>query len=269
MRVDRPELEVAEDPVAEHVGIGLRHADHVSDEMHRDVLGVVARSVGDVRAVEALDQLAAVATRLVLERIDGLGTEGRQEETAMLVVLGRVGRDRGRRTDRRVGMRHRDPERREVLGVVGHLGDRVVADRHPGPAVALGERDFASGVAQRLPDLGCLRPPRRVEPVPIAGPVGDRSAHHLIVGVIVGVVRHRFPLSGNQRRRWPFARRQRPPGSIPEPTIELIGGRVARFSSRCSPPARIRSTMPDDGSRPAQRKPVTSTSAACRASCSS
>ena len=36
----------------------------------------------------------------------------------------------------------------------------VVADRHPRPAVALGERHVASGVAQRLPDLGRARHPR-------------------------------------------------------------------------------------------------------------
>ena len=68
--VPRRQLEVAVDPVAEDVGIGVGHTDHLGDPVDGDVLAVLGGRVGCVTTVELRDQPAGVLAELVLHRLD-------------------------------------------------------------------------------------------------------------------------------------------------------------------------------------------------------
>ena len=78
----------------------------------------------------------------------------------------------------------------EVLGVVGDLVDRVVRERHPHAAVAIGVRNRTAGLADFLPHLGCVRVVGRVGVVEVGGEVLDRA----VVGLVVG---HALPDVGS------------------------------------------------------------------------
>ncbi len=161
-----------------------REAEHVGDDPHRDVLGVVTGSVDDVRAVESVDQRVAKRPgRCFLPPDRGLG-EGRQQQFAGVMMKRRVGGDRRRAPDRRQvagrpEVAHDDGPRREALGVVGDCGHVFVARRQPAAAKALSVRDRAASAQVVLDRVGISRPlgfQMREVSCPVAHRPGDDLA---------------------------------------------------------------------------------------------
>ncbi len=195
--------------VTEQGFVLLGESEHPTDDVDRDVLCVLDRSIDDGLAgsdlTHVVEQTAAQNAHLVLPRLDLLGSERRQQHAASHAVEGRITRDRRHRTDGRwhrhvtgTTDRHDDRAAREVVGVVRDVVHGIVGDRNPHAAVAVGVSDRAAVVAQLLPDLGGVRVVVLVGVVEIGREVGDRA-------VVVGVVGHALPARRClrvSRRRW-------------------------------------------------------------------
>ncbi len=150
--------------------------EHLGDHADGDVLGVLGGRVDHVVPGDRVEQLVAVGAGERLERGDGLGGEGRQQQAAGIVVERRVRGDRRGDADGSLGQRpplvDDDAPGGEVLGVVGDGRDVVVAGRQPHAAVAIGVGDRA-GHAQLVPDRERVGGPGLVGVVEVGGPVGD------------------------------------------------------------------------------------------------
>ena len=185
------------DELAEQLLVLFREAEHPSNHIHRNVLGVLHSGVDDALAgcdlAHLVKQLLAQPLDLWLPRLNLLRSEGRQKESAGHVMERRIAGDRRRSTDRgrkrhiaRPRNADHDGAAREVLGVVGDLSDGVVGDWHPHAAVTIGMCHGAAALAQLFPHLGCVRIIRRVRVVKVGARVSNRA-------VIVRVVRHSLP----------------------------------------------------------------------------
>ena len=176
---------------AELLGVRLGQPEHVGDDAHGDVLGVLLGGVDHIASEEPFDELLAVHPCGRLQLVDHLGREDGQQQPAGLLVERRVGGDG--RGDTLRGQRHRGPElghehaaRGEPLGVVGDGGDVVVAGRQPHAPVpvAVGHR---ARPAELVPDRVRVRRPRVVGVVEVGGPVGDRLvvAHQIVSSMLI------------------------------------------------------------------------------------
>ncbi len=193
------------DELAEQLLVLLREAEHPADDVDRDVLRVLDRSVDHGLAgsdlTHLVEQLVGTSRRISGSHgsiIFGANA-GRSRRRAMSWNGGSL-RDRRRAADRGgqrtvAGPTDADHDRpaREVLGVVGDLVDGVVGQRHPHAAVAIGVSDGATALAQLLPHLGCV------------GVVGR-------IGVVEVGARSRRPGRSRRRRTAPAARRRCPRG---------------------------------------------------------
>ena len=172
------DLEDVVDPLAELVAVAVGDAEHVGDDAHGDVLGIVDGGVAAALVDEGIDQLVADGARLGDELVDGLRREGRQQHHARGPMARRVGGD-GRRAAAADGRRvvaHDHLARGEMLGVVGDGADVVVAGRQVGAPEALGVGDRALGGADAVPDRKRVLDPPGIEMVPVGQPIRDRRA---------------------------------------------------------------------------------------------
>ena len=172
-------LEHHADEPPEDVGVLLREAEHPHDHPERDVLGVVDRRVDHRAAGGGVQQVDAELAGQRLEGLDALGRERGQQQAPRQGVERRVGGDRGGRADRRgkvvrpgAQLAHDHGSRREVLGVVGHGRDVLVAQRQPGAAIAVAVGDGAPG-SQVVPDRVRVGHPLGVGVVEVGCPVLD------------------------------------------------------------------------------------------------
>ena len=181
------------DELAEEVVVLGGEAEHPADHADRDVLGVLHRRIDDGLArrdvADLVEEFLAEALDLGFPRLDLLRRERRQEQPPRHVVERRVAGDRRCATDRRghreitgAADRHDHGAAGEVLGVVRDLVHRVVGDRHPHAAVAIGVRHRAAALAEFLPHR------RRVGVVLRHGmvEVGREVGHRAVVGGVVG-----------------------------------------------------------------------------------
>ena len=188
-----PTLQDLVDPLDEPVAVAHRHAEHVGDDAHRDVAGVVLGGVAAPVGDEVVDQRVADPARHRLQLADLLRREEGQQHLLVRLVLRRVGGDR-RRRQRRVLVflvAQEDAARREMLGIVGDGLDVLVAGRQPGALEALGAGDRA--LAQLVPDREGIVAPLRIEMVPVGAPVRDRRPFERLVRGLPGRRLGRLP----------------------------------------------------------------------------
>ncbi len=172
------------DELTEPRAVLRREPEHVGDDPHGDVLGVVAGGVDDIPALERVDEAVAQRSGRGLSLGDrGLGERG-QQQLARVVVKRRIGGDRRRAAHRRQlagrpEVAHDDRPRGEALGVVGDRRDVLVAGREPATAEAVGVRDGAA-LPQVVLDGVRVGRPFGFEVGEAGRPVGDRTGDDLI-----------------------------------------------------------------------------------------
>jgi hypothetical protein len=171
---------VDEEPEA--VAVLGRHAQHVGDHPHGDVLGVRHRGVhlGGAIGEQLVEQLSARGAGGVFELVDGLGGERRQQDAPSVLVERGVGGDgRGVAHGRQVlrfEHRHDHALGAEALGVVGDGRHVLMTAREPHTAVRVAVGDRAP-LAQVVPDHGSLLCVVVVGVVEVGGPVTDGLVH--------------------------------------------------------------------------------------------
>ena len=212
--------------LAEQLLVLRREAEHATDHVHRDVLGVLDGGVDDGLAGDDLahlvEQLRGTAARISSSHgsicFGANGGSSRRRATlwngGSLVIGGAPPIGAGSaRSPGRVVLITTAPAG-EVVGVVRDVVHRVVGERHPHAAVPIGVGDRATRLAELLPHLGRLGVVLGAAVVEVGGEVGDRAVVGRVVrralpelvafGAVAGrEVRGRAAsLSGRRGRGW-------------------------------------------------------------------
>ena len=141
--------------------LGLGNAEQLTDSVNRDVLRILLGSICRRGVIEPGNQLAAKLTKIVFHRGDLLWAERRQQQSTMIVMVRRVRGDRWCWFAIRIGSCDRNPNRREMFGVMSNLRHGLHRHGHVCSSVPLGRRDRAL-FANLVPDVDRVRSPTLV-----------------------------------------------------------------------------------------------------------